>query len=131
MLEALGIGEAEAVAVALALGPLAGQPLGPEVERLGGRDPPADAVDHPVTGAPRRGARVLEEGDVRAGAALLVGVEEVIDGRVVLVHRLLHEPQSQYARVEVDVAAGVAGDGGDVMDALELHAFTAYSRTLP
>jgi hypothetical protein len=45
----------------------------------------------------------------------------VIDGRVVLVDRLLYETQPEHPRVEVDVARGVAGDGGDVMDAFELH----------
>ena len=43
------------------------------------------------------GARVLEERDVGAGAALLVRVEEVVDGRVVLVDRLLDQPQSEHA----------------------------------
>ena len=65
------------------------------------------------------GARVLEEGDVRAGAALLVGVEEVVDRRVVLVDGLLDEPQAEDARVEVDVPGGVARDARDVMDPLE------------
>ena len=37
------------------------------------------------------------------GAALLVGVEEVVDGRVVLVDRLLDQAQTEHAGVEVDV----------------------------
>jgi hypothetical protein len=52
---------------------------------------------------------------------VLVGVEEVVDGGVVLVHRLLDHPQPQDARVEVDVARGVARDRRDVMDSVELH----------
>ena len=62
--------------------------------------------------SPRRGGhaapRVLEERDVRAGRALLVRVEEVVHGRVVLVDRLLHEPQPERARVELDVRGASA-----------------------
>ena len=46
----------------------------------------------------------------------------MVDGRVVLVDGLLHEAQAEHARVEVDVAGGVAGDGRDVVDPLEPHA---------
>ena len=97
--------------VALGLDVLAGEALGPEVDRLRARDPPDDRVDHAGAGAARGGARVLEEGEVGSRAALLVGVEEVVDGRVVLVDGLLHQAQAEHARVEVDVAGGVAGDG--------------------
>ncbi len=55
------------------------------------------------------------------GRALLVRVEEVVDGGVVLVHGLLHQAQSQHPRVEVEVALRVPGDGRDVVDAFELH----------
>ena len=98
---------------------LAGEPLLPEVERLVGADAADDRVHHPGArpAAPR--ARVLEEGDVGARAALLVGVEEVVDGRVVLVDRLLDQPQAEHARVEVDVPRRVARDQRDVVDALE------------
>jgi hypothetical protein len=64
---------------------------------------------------------VLEERDVGAGIPLLVGVEKVIDGRVVLVDGLLHEPQAECARVEVDVRRRVAADGRHVMHAVEPH----------
>jgi hypothetical protein len=50
---------------------------------------------------------------------LLVGVEEVIDGRVVLVDGLLDEPEPEDARVEVDVARSIRGDARDVVDAVE------------
>jgi hypothetical protein len=46
----------------------------------------------------------------------------VIDGRIVLVDSLGGHPQAEDARVEVDVARRVACDGGDVMDAFEVHA---------
>ena len=75
----------------------------------------------PVARAARPRARVLEEGQVGAGAALLVGVEQVVDGRIVLVDGLLDHPQPEHARVEVDVARRVAGDRGDVVDAVEVH----------
>ena len=83
-----------------------GEPVGPEVERGAVRDAEDDAVHHAGPGAAAAGARILEERDVRAGRAFLVGVEEVVDRRVVLVDGLLHEPQPEDARVEVDVSAG-------------------------
>ena len=75
----------------------------------------------PRPGAAAAGVRVLEEGQVASGAPLLVGVEEVVDGRVVLVHGLLDEPEAEDANVEVDVAGRVGGDARDVVDALEAH----------
>jgi hypothetical protein len=78
-------------------------------------------VHHPVAGAARRHAGELEEGEVGPRAALLVGVEEVIDARVVLIDRLLDHPQAQDARVEVDVPGRVGGDARYVVDAFELH----------
>jgi hypothetical protein len=75
-------------------------------------------VDHPGAGAAGRRAGELEERDVGAGAALLVGVEQVVDRRLVLVDRLLDQPQAQHPRVEVDIARRVAGDCRYVMDAL-------------
>ena len=47
--------------------------------------------------APRH-ARELEEGEVGAGASLLVGEEEVVDGRVVLVDRFLDQAQAPARR---------------------------------
>src|SRR6185312_66626 len=86
------------------------QSLLPEVERLGRGNPPHDAVDHPRACLPSARARVLEEGDVRAGRADLVRVEEVVNGRVVLVDSLLHHPQTQRSGVELDVARRVRRD---------------------
>src|SRR3712207_8499664 len=57
-----------------------------------------------------RSARVLEERQVEARRALLVAVEQVVDRRVVLVDGLLDQPHPHDARVEVDVARGIAGD---------------------
>jgi hypothetical protein len=78
-------------------------------------------VHHPRARAAGLRARVLEERDVGAGRALLVGVEEVVDGRVVLVHRLLHHPQAEPVDVVLDVLRRVAGDARDVVDAVESH----------
>src|SRR5204863_3205133 len=98
-----------------------GESPGPELKRFGRSNPPEDAVDHPVAGSARGDPRILEEGDVRAGIPLLVRVEEVVDGRVVLVDRLLHHPQAENARIEVDVRLRLSGDRGDVMYPLQAH----------
>ena len=101
---------------------LAGQPLLPEVER-GLATPTRQVIvcTIPAPARPAARAGVLEEGDVGAGAALLVGVEEVVDGRIVLVDRLLDQPEAEHARVEVHVPGRVAGDQRDVVDAFEPH----------
>jgi hypothetical protein len=119
--EALEVGEQHAVARARHRDVLAGQALLPEGQRLGRPDAPDDPVDHPGTRAARDRPRVLEEGELRSRAPALVGVEEVIDARVVLVDGLGHQPQAEDARVEIDVARRVPGDRGDVVDAVEAH----------
>ena len=119
--EALGVGEPQAGLIALERDPLRAEPAGPEAQRLVGRDAVDDAMHHPGAGAPGLRARVLEERQVSAGPRVLVSVEQVVDGRVVLVDRLGGQPQAEDAGVEVDVAAGVAGDRGDVVDAFEFH----------
>jgi hypothetical protein len=75
-------------------------------------------VHHARSRASPGGPGVLEEGQVRAGIPALVGVEEVVDGGVVLVDGFLDQPQAHDAGVEVDVALGVLGDRGDVVNAL-------------
>ena len=128
VLEALGVGEDQAVALAPRLGPLVGEPLLPEVERLVRADPPDDPVHVAGAGAAGRHARELEEGEVGAGAALLVGVEEVVDGRLVLVDGFLDQSQSEDAGVEVDVVLRVRGDRRDVVDSLKIHRSLPGSR---
>jgi hypothetical protein len=54
----------------------------------------------------------------------------VVDGRVVLVDRLLHEPQAEHADVELDVGGRVARDRGDVVDAFELHESRSLSKVV-
>ena len=124
----LWILEAERLAVGLDLVALRAQPARPELE--GGRraDPPDDGVDHPIPSLAGQRVRILEERDVRARVSLLVGIEEVVDGRVVLVDRLLDHPQPEDARVEVDVPGRVGRDARDVVDAVESHAGNATPR---
>ena len=119
--QSLGVGEANAFTIARDLDALALEALRPEVERGVRRDAPVDPVHHSGAGASAHGPRIFEEREVEAGVALLVAVEEVVDGRVVLVDRLLDEAQTEDACVEVDVGARVACDRGDVVDAFELH----------
>ena len=40
---------------------------------------------------------------------------------IILIHGFLHHAQPKDARVEVHIALGIASDGGDVMDAFQLH----------
>jgi len=63
------------------------------------------------------GARPDEEGHDRARPSELVAVVEVVRAGVVEVDRLLDQPQAQHPDVEVDVALGVAGDRGHMVDA--------------
>ena len=71
--------------------------------------------------------RPREEGEVGAGRAHAVGVEEVIGAGVVLVDAALHQAQAEDAHVEVQILLRVTGDGGDVMDAV--HDGLSDSRT--
>ena len=99
---------------------LARESLLPEVERRVRRR----RATRPCAPSRRRRARAATPGYSKnvmslPGAPGLVRVEEVVDGRVVLVDRLLHEPQAEDARVEVDVARRVGRDARDVVDAVE------------
>jgi hypothetical protein len=58
----------------------------------------------------------IEPGWPRAVAEI-----EVIGAGIVEVDGLLHEAKAQDTRVEVEVAAGGARDGGDVVDAVVPH----------
>ena len=78
-------------------------------------------MDHARSRPPADRARVLEERQLRAGAARLVRVEQVVDAGIVLVDGLGDQPQAEDPRVEVDVPRCVAGDRRDVVDALEPH----------
>jgi hypothetical protein len=116
--EALGVVEGNARVVSGDVG-LGREAMLPEVERFLRGDAPIDGVHHPGTGLAATHAWILEKRDVAAGCPGLVGVEEVVDGRVVLIHRLLDESEAQDTRVEVDVARRVAGDARDVVDSVQ------------
>ena len=75
----------------------------------------------PRPARPRRAPGYSKKVMSEPALAGLVGVEQVVDGRVVLVHGLLHQAQPEDARVEVDVPGRVAGDRRHVVDALQLH----------
>ncbi len=94
----------------------------PEPESLVGGHAPTNRVHHSCPCLPAACSRVLEEGDVAARASVLVGVEEVVHRRVVLVDRLLDEAEAENAGVEVDVLGRIPGDAGDVVDAFQAHA---------
>ena len=121
MPQALRVLEGQRSVGALDRDPGAAEALLPEVERRRRGHPPGDRVDHAVPGPPARGAGELEERYVGAGLTLLVGVEDVVDGRIVLIDRLLDQAQAEDPGIEVDVVLGVRGDRGDVMDTFELH----------
>ncbi len=126
--EPLGVGKAQPAPGALGGDAVGAEPPLPEIERRVRGDPPDDPVHVTVARPPGRHAGELEEGEVGAGAAVLVGEEEVVDGRVVLVDGLLHQAQAHHPGVEVDVALRVRRDRGDVVNSLQLHMLT-YSIT--
>jgi hypothetical protein len=92
----------------------------PPGERVSARDPHGSAGDA-VGAALLAFDWPIEEGDVGAGRAASIGVEQVVSADVVLVDGLLHQPQPERLGVEGVIGRGVAGDGGEMMDAGELH----------
>src|SRR3954463_1921162 len=129
--ETLRIGEAQPITVTLRRDTLVAEPRRPEVDRLRRPYAPHDAVHH--AGARAAGDRtgVLEEGEVGPRLGLLFAVEEVVDARIVLVDGLRSHPEPEHARVEVDVFGRVARDGGDVVDAVEVHGGPLARACLP
>src|SRR6202035_3891210 len=94
------------------------------------RDPAAETAFRHAEGDPRRlagaaaaelGVRPGEEGEEGPRAPRLVAVVEVVAAGVVEVDRLLDQAQPEDAGVEVDVLLRVASDGGDMVDAGDLH----------
>ncbi len=63
----------------------------------------------------------VEEGEVGTGARLAVGVEQMIGGDVVLVHRLLDEPHAEEASVEGEILRRPRRDGGEMVNSGQLH----------
>ena len=82
VLEALGVGEAQALALAArARRPAAASRSAQKSSASA--EPTRQTIRWtiPAPARPRGAPRELEEGDVGAGVALLVGVEEVVDAR--------------------------------------------------
>ena len=67
----------------------------------------------------------VKEGDVGAGRAKAIGIEQVVGRGIVLVHGFLDHAEAQGLRIEIMVAGGIGGDGGEVVQAIELH-FVSY-----
>ena len=107
--------------------PLLGEAPLPPGERVGAGDAevrPRDAA----RAAPFAGHLPVEEGHVGAGRPHGVGVEEVVRADVVLIDAPLHEPHPEDARVEAVVVADRRRDGGEMMDAGELHGRPDWSK---
>ena len=96
----------------------------PPAQRIRGGDRKRDRGDARVARARRPRHRPVEEGDLGSRPADLVPIEQVVGGDVVLVHRLLDQPEAEDVGVEVDVLAGAGGDRGHVVESVELHFFT-------
>src|SRR6266571_5060936 len=91
----------------------------PELKGFRGSDPKGDPVDHPRARTSAHQAWIFKEGQVRTRAAIFIRVKEVVDRRVVLVDRLLDEPQAHDPGIELEVLSGVGGDGADVVDTVQ------------
>ena len=94
-LQPFGIVEEQAAVAPLRFDSGRAEPAGPEVQRGFRAHAPDHAIGHSRARAAATGAWILEERQVGAGRALLVRVEQVVDGRVVLVDGLLDEPQAE------------------------------------
>ena len=74
----------------------------PEAALAGDAQPGArDAVGSAALGRRRK----IEEGEICAGTAFAVGVEQMIGADVILVDGLLHQPHAQQAGVERQILA--------------------------
>ena len=100
---------------------LAGEPLGPELQRLRRRHAELNRVDHTRPGPAGTRARELEPGEDRSRRALLVGEVQVVRLGRIEVHGLLDHPQAEHVGIELDIPLCVAGDHRDVVHAIELH----------
>src|ERR1700742_2949580 len=90
--------------------------MGPVAERTG-RHTKRGLLSLSDAAAARRRMFPGEKGEDGSGVPDLVAVIEMIGAGIVEIHRLLDEPKPKRTGIEVVVSQGVAGDGGDVMDA--------------
>ena len=107
-----------------------GQDAVPHVQFIEAADPPLErgrAVDaqagahDAARAAPLARRRPVEEREIGAGAALRIRIEQVIRAHIVLVHRSLDQAHAQHLRVEAMVLSDLCGNGGEVVDAEEIH----------
>src|SRR5690242_720385 len=103
---------------ALVLDPVPNEPLHPEADRAG-QDREGDHRDLARADPSAACTWPREERHDAPRRADLVTVVEVVRLRIVEVDRALHEPEAEDAGVEVDVTLRIAGDRGDVVDALD------------
>jgi hypothetical protein len=132
--EAVGVAQredrlAEASAGLADPGAVALEPLAPEAEAAGWHGQ-RHLARQPVSGARRRQLRPGEEGEVGAGAAGGIGVEEVVGAGIVLVDALLDQPHAEHAGVEVEVLLRGARDRGDVVEPAHSVRFAQRSTSI-
>src|SRR5215211_7543822 len=132
-----GVGEAEESAVFSFFDPIVIhaeilEPRGPPLERgavgdaqLGSRYLARAGM---VGGYAQMGP--VEECDLGPRIANLVSVEEVVGGEVVLIYRLLDEPQPEHVRVERHVLRGVRRDRRHVVQAAQFHLYPPIGRLI-
>lgn len=136
-LHAVRIGEGEEM-LGEAGGEMAGdaftiEALLPEVERVKG-NAEGSVGGFAGTGEAGPGVGPREEGEDGAGGAGVVAEVEVIGAGIVEVDGALDEAKAEDLRVEVEVALGVGGNGGDMMEAddgswhgISFHGFDSIS----
>ena len=117
--DAVGIPEGEHLVLVagprrVRVDPEVGEPLLPPTQRRA-RHAERRRGRHAGALPTRLETRPRKEGEQAGRGAPLVTVIEVIGLRGVEVHRLLDQPQTERAGVEVDVGLRVCGDGGHVV----------------
>src|SRR6266480_3085251 len=117
--ETLGVLEAETLAFDRGFQTGRLKPPRPELEGFFGTDAKSNPVDHSRARTSAHQAWIFEERQVRTGAAIFIRVKEVVDRGVVLVDRLLDEPQAHDPGIELEVLRRVGGDGADVVDTVQ------------
>jgi hypothetical protein len=99
----------------LELDALLDQPLYPEANRAG-QNREGSYSDLPTALPSAASIRPREKGEDASRVTLFVTEVEVIGRGIVKVYRALDEPEAENAGVEVEIALGVTGYGGDVVD---------------
>src|SRR5256885_1021059 len=117
--ETLGVLEAETLAFDRGFQTGRLKPPRPELEGFFGTDPKSNPVDHSRARTSAHQAGVFEEREVRTGTAIFIRVEEVVARRIVLVDRLLDEPQTHDPGIELEVPGRVGCDRADVVDSVQ------------